>query len=72
MNKFDLLNNMYNLNLNYKQNNRVILKRRYNNMSILDNWEQWKDFLGDRLEMRRNKVCRNQRLMIWPIKLVII
>lgn len=24
-------------------------------MSVLDNWQQWKDFLGDRLEQAKNQ-----------------
>lgn len=31
------------------QNIKVIHHRRFKIMSILENWQQWKDFLGDRL-----------------------
>ena len=33
-------------------------------MSILDNWEQWKDFLGDRLISAQEQGCHNQRLVM--------
>ena len=32
-------------------------------MSVLDNWEQWKDFLGDRLDqVHRIKVCQQSAI----------
>ncbi|MFE8699147.1 DUF3243 domain-containing protein [Cytobacillus sp. FJAT-54145] len=29
-------------------------------MSVLDNWEQWKDFLGDRLHQAQNEGMNKQ------------
>ncbi|MEK3989638.1 MULTISPECIES: DUF3243 domain-containing protein [Robertmurraya] len=29
-------------------------------MSVLDNWEQWKDFLGDRLQHAQNEGMNKQ------------
>ena len=27
-------------------------------MSILENWQQWKDFLGDRLDQAEDQGCK--------------
>ena len=33
-------------------------------MSILDNWEQWKDFLGDRLNQAQDQGCTRKSPLV--------
>ena len=39
-------------------------------MSILENWQQWKDFLGDRLNQAEDQGYKEIPLMILPFKWV--
>jgi hypothetical protein len=43
------------------QNNLVLfLDKEVVNMSVLDNWNQWKDFLGDRLHQAEGQGMNNE------------